>query len=62
VNVPSTGFKASFRGIDLPDQKSDPAKIRRLGILLGDTKQAPIEIEIDSIRTYAAGAGENFTQ
>lgn len=58
VKVPFAEFKGSFRGIDLPDHKFDPSKIRRLGILLGDKKQAPFEIEIDSIRTYAAGAAE----
>lgn len=57
VKVPFANFKASFRGIELPDQKFDPSKIRRLGILLGDKKQAPFEIEIDYIRTYAADAG-----
>ena len=57
VKVPFADFKASFRGIDLPDRKFDPAKITRLGILLGDKKQAPFEIEIDFIRTYAAGVG-----
>jgi monofunctional biosynthetic peptidoglycan transglycosylase len=62
VKVPFDGFKASFRGTDLPDQKFDPSKIRRLGILLGDKKQAPFEIELDCIRTYAAGAGEHNTQ
>lgn len=56
VKVPFSSFKGSFRGIDLPDQKFDPSNIRRLGILLGDKKQAPFEIEIDYIRTYATGA------
>jgi monofunctional biosynthetic peptidoglycan transglycosylase len=58
VKVPFAEFKGSFRGIDLPDQKFDPSKIRRLGILLGDKKQAPFELEIDYMRTYAAGAAE----
>ncbi|MFN0127940.1 MAG: CIA30 family protein [Verrucomicrobiales bacterium] len=57
VNVPFADFKGSFRGIELPDEKFDPSKIHRLGILLGDKKQAPFEIELDYIRTYAAGAG-----
>jgi hypothetical protein len=58
VKVPFTTFKGSFRGTDLPDERLVPAKIRRLSILLGDKKQGPFEIEIDSIRTYRGPAAE----
>lgn len=58
VKVPFTKFKAGFRGMELPDERLDPAKIRRLSLLLGDKKPGPFEIEIDSIRTYRGPAAE----
>jgi monofunctional biosynthetic peptidoglycan transglycosylase len=54
VKVPFASFKGSFRGLDLPKETLDPAKIRRVSLLLGDKKQGPFEIEIDSIQTYKA--------
>ena len=33
VKIPFDQFKGSFRGMQLKDEKFDPAKIRRLGIL-----------------------------
>lgn len=52
VRLPFTSFKGSFRGTALPNEQLDPAKIRRVSVLLGDKKQAPFEIEFDFIRTY----------
>jgi NADH dehydrogenase [ubiquinone] 1 alpha subcomplex assembly factor 1 len=54
VKVPFADFKGSFRGLDLPKERLEPSKVRRVSILLGDKKQAPFEIEIDFIRTYRA--------
>ena len=56
VKVPFADFKASFRGLDLPNERLDLSKVRRVSILLGDKKQGPFELEIDSIRTYRATA------
>ena len=58
VKVPFANFKGSFRGLDLPKEKLDPAKVRRVSILLGDKKQGPFELEIDSIHTYRAAAAQ----
>jgi len=56
VKVPFAGFKGSFRGLDLPEERLDTSKVRRVSILLGDKKQAPFEAEFDFIRTYSATA------
>jgi len=58
VKVPFASFKGSFRGLDLPKEKLEPAKVRRVSILLGDKKQGPFELEIDSIQTYRAAAAQ----
>jgi NADH dehydrogenase [ubiquinone] 1 alpha subcomplex assembly factor 1 len=58
VKVPFASFKGSFRGLDLPKEKLDPAKVRRVSILLADKKQGPFELEIDSIHTYRAAAAQ----
>jgi monofunctional biosynthetic peptidoglycan transglycosylase len=58
VKVPFASFKGSFRGLDLPKEKLDPTKVRRVSILLGDKKQGPFELEIDSIQTYRAAAAQ----
>jgi NADH dehydrogenase [ubiquinone] 1 alpha subcomplex assembly factor 1 len=58
VKVPFASFKGTFRGLDLPKEKLDPAKVSRVSILLGDKKQGPFELEIDSIQTYRAAAAQ----
>jgi transforming growth factor-beta-induced protein len=58
VKIPFSEFKGSFRGIDLEDKVLDPSKIKRVGILLGDKKEGPFDLEIDWIRTYGKGRGE----
>lgn len=57
VKVPFSDFEGSWRGKDLPDEKLNPAVIRRVGILLGDKKSGPFHLEIDYIRTYGKGQG-----
>ena len=52
VKVPFADFKGSFRGLDLPKERLDTSKIRRVSILIGDKKQAPFEVELDYIRTF----------
>jgi len=58
VKVPFSEFKGSWRGTDLPKKELNPAVIRSIGILLGDKKSGPFELEIDYIRTYGKGKGE----
>ena len=52
VAVPFNAFSGSFRGMRLKNEVFDPSKIQRMGILLGDKKAGPFELEIDWIRTY----------
>ncbi|MBK1828460.1 CIA30 family protein [Haloferula rosea] len=54
VKIPFDDFTGSFRGMKLKDQKFNPAKISRLGLLLGDKKAGPFELQVDWIRTYGA--------
>ncbi len=58
VKVPFSEFKGGWRGRDLPDETLNPAAIGRVGILLGDKKSGPFELQIDWIRTYGKGQGE----
>jgi len=57
VKVPFASFKGSFRGIDLNEQTLNPAKIQRVGVLLGDKREGPFDLEVDWIRTYGRGHG-----
>ncbi|MEM1083058.1 MAG: CIA30 family protein [Verrucomicrobiota bacterium] len=54
VKVPFDSFEGNFRGMQLKDERFDPAKVRRVGLLLGDKKSGPFELEVDWIRTYGA--------
>lgn len=62
VKVPFRNFSGSFRGMSLRNEKFDPAKIRRVGLLLGDKKAGPFELQVDWIRTYggAKSAGKDL--
>ncbi len=55
VKVPFDGFVGTWRGRDLPDIAFDPAKIRRLGLILADKQPGPFELRVDWIRTYGGG-------
>lgn len=54
VKVPFEKFTGSFRGMKLKEEVLDPEKIRRLGLLLGDKKAGPFELEVDWIRAYGS--------
>lgn len=54
VKIPFDQFEGSFRGMRLRNEKFDPTKISRLGLLLGDKKAGPFELYVDWIRTYGA--------
>ena len=55
VRIPFNKLAASFRGMKLKDVSFDPAKITRIGLLLGDKKTGPFELEVDWIHAYKAG-------
>jgi monofunctional biosynthetic peptidoglycan transglycosylase len=52
VKVPFDRLLGTWRGMDLPDKTFDPAKIRRLGLIVADKKEGPFELRVDWIRTY----------
>jgi transforming growth factor-beta-induced protein len=54
VKVPFDRFSGSFRGMSLRKETFDPGKITRIGLLLGDKKAGPFELQVDWIRTYGA--------
>ena len=56
VKVPFSGLTGSFRGMKLKNEKFDPAKISRVGLLLGDKKTGPFKLQVDWIRTYGSGS------
>ncbi|MCL4105686.1 UNVERIFIED_CONTAM: hypothetical protein GTU68_023753 [Idotea baltica] len=57
VKIPWSAFGGSWRGTDLPDAELNPSVIRRVGVLLGDKKNGPFDLEVDYIRTYGKGQG-----
>lgn len=59
IKIPFSDFKGSWRGTDLPDEKLNPADIRKVSILLGDKKEGPFALEVDWIRTYGKGQGSS---
>ncbi len=58
AKIPFSDFRGSFRGMDLPKMKFDPAMVERVGILIGDKKDAPFNLEVASIETYGKGQGD----
>jgi monofunctional biosynthetic peptidoglycan transglycosylase len=54
VQVPFKNLAGSWRGMKLPDKTFDAAKVRRVGLLLGDKKQGPFALQVDWIRTHGA--------
>ncbi len=57
IKVPFNEFSGSFRGMSLKKETFNPGKIRRIGLLLGDKKAGPFELQVDWIRTYGAKSG-----
>lgn len=63
VKVPFSDFTGSFRGMKLKDEKFDPSKISRAGLLLADKKAGPFKLEVDWVRTYGGDeAGRNLVE
>jgi monofunctional biosynthetic peptidoglycan transglycosylase len=54
VKVPFQSLAAGWRGMKLPEKTFDAAKVRRVGLLLGDKKQGPFALQVDWIRTYGS--------
>lgn len=52
VKIPFEKLSGSWRGRSLKDKVFNPAKVRRLGLLLADKKPGPFNLEVDWIRTY----------
>lgn len=57
VSVPFSSFIGTFRGRTLEDVVLDPAKVRRVGLLLADGTEGPFSLEVDWIRTDVSGGG-----
>lgn len=52
VELPFSGFTASFRGQKLPDEPPiDPTKIATFGFLISEKQAGPFRLEIDWIRS-----------
>jgi|TARA_B100000745_G_scaffold295074_1_gene238798 monofunctional biosynthetic peptidoglycan transglycosylase len=53
VDLPFETFQATFRGyVPRGSGPLDPARIRQMGILIGDEKEGPFALEIDWVRAY----------
>lgn len=49
VRLPLNAFTPSVRGTALSGPPMDQSRIREIGILIGDKREGPFELEIDSI-------------
>jgi len=52
VRVPFSTLKGSFRGTMLPEASFNPAKIERLGLLLGDNQEGAFALEVDWVHAF----------
>ncbi len=52
VEIPFSDFVGSFRGMTLRNEKFDPAKISRVGMLLADKKEGSFNLQVDWVRPY----------
>ena len=59
VRVPFIELTATFRGRTLKNEVFNPAKVRRLGLLLADKQPGAFKLEVDWIRAF--GAEESST-
>ncbi len=56
IRLPFEGFRATFRGyVPRSAGPLDAARIRQVGILIGDKKEGPFRLEIDWLRAYGRG-------
>ena len=53
VDLPFETFQATFRGyVPRGSGPLDPARIRQMGILIGDEKEGPFALEMDWVKAY----------
>jgi len=53
ISLPFSAFQASFRGrVSRGVGPLDPARIRRMGFLIGDKKEGPFQLEIAWVKAY----------
>ena len=50
VTLPFDRFVGSFRGMTLRNEKFDPSKISRVGMLIADKKEGAFQLQVDWIR------------
>ena len=55
VRLPVDNFVATWRGRVFPDVRFDPRQVTGLGILLGDKKAGPFDLEVDWIKVQSPG-------
>lgn len=49
VRVPLAELRPSVRGVALQGPPMDPSRVRELGLLLGDKREGPFQLEVDWI-------------
>jgi transforming growth factor-beta-induced protein len=60
VSVPFSELAGTFRGRSLKNEVFNPAKVRRLGLLLADKKAGPFSLEVDWIRAIGGADGSSI--
>ena len=58
VKIPFSEFSGSFRGMSLKNERFDPSKIQRLGMLLADKKPGDFKLQVDWVRAYGGQSGD----
>lgn len=58
VKIPFSEFSGSFRGMSLKNERFNPSKIQRLGMLLADKKPGNFKLQVDWIRAYGGQSGD----
>lgn len=58
VKVPFSSFVPTFHGELLDGVPLDPAKVRRIGLLIGDKKEGPFRLEVAWIKAYRDAASD----
>lgn len=58
VKIPFSEFSGSFRGMSLKNERFNPSKIQRLGMLLADKKPGDFKLQVDWVRAYGGQSGD----
>ena len=60
IKIPFQQLRATYRGQEVPNAPPmDPAKIRRIGLLISEKQEGPFRLEIERIGAYAKGDSGN---